>query len=162
MERPCYQNTYECVNCLDEWATLSQVEDAFCYCQNCHISIQPHSVDYIDENYEDDYRYYGYFSCKGCQNTWTSAYAWVNYTQKCQKCLVENYAYAIRKRNKPENEIEGEEEGDIHHRTDLCKKCKKFGDCRKLESSSKTRFSYLTQNNIEEIFYQDEYDDYLD
>lgn len=66
--------------------------------------------------------YFGKFRCKSCKNRWTSAFAYVNYKQKCQKCsdwcqptwmfIFKKTKYNINKKKKREP-----------HKRDLCGAC---------------------------------------
>jgi hypothetical protein len=112
------------------------------------MEVEPNYYEYIEEDQEYPQRLYGLFYCDHCYNEWSSAYTWINYSQQCSLCLNEYFPYEIYELLKLQEEdeesydnVEGEEqEDDLHHKQELCAKCKKFGDCRTVESNSKHTF----------------------
>lgn len=68
---------------------------------------------------------FGLFQCPECSHEWSSASAWVGYTQGCTECDADVLPYEVNYLRPKRGGWQSLE--DKSHMTDLCGKCKELG-----------------------------------
>ena len=72
---------------------------------------------------------FGYYKCKKCHHSWSSAHATVRYFQKCTKCNQEEYPIWMWKNSENNFKKKGKNvDYTKPHRRDLCQACR-LGVC---------------------------------
>ena len=72
---------------------------------------------------------FGYFKCTGCQNIWTSAHSFKDYTQDCKKCDDSEYpTYMWQNANKGDRQAHKVDDNKKPHDKARCEACR-AGEC---------------------------------
>lgn len=93
-------------------------------------------------------RFFGHFTCKRCDSTWTSGNCWQGYRLLCCRCEVYKWPFKVYHKEQSGGKGHGKP-----HREDLCERCQDLGrNCRQ-ENSFPNYVSGLSHNGNSNEYY---------